>query len=130
MNELLTCSLNYSFIHSTIDSEYKKLSDLIYQVYLLTIVGDYEYDDLANVKKLAAQLFVGIYALVVSIITINLYIALLSEAYSSISANASARAYLEHAMHIRRVEWFFPDTKLDFENYINKYCSPMVRNEF
>lgn len=107
-------------------SEYTQFQDLIYQVYLLTIVGDYEYDPLALSKKIAAQIFIGVYALLVSIITINLYIALLSESFSTISATAVAKAYLRQATNIRRIEMFFPEEKLKFEIYLNRYCAPMV----
>ena len=43
------------------------------------------------------EMLVAYYAITVSIITINLYIGLLSELYATIAASASSKAYLEEA---------------------------------
>ena len=65
------------------EEEYQTFSNMLYQLWLMSFVGDYEYDALSNVNKLLAQILVSLYFLLLSIITINIYVALLSEAFRS-----------------------------------------------
>lgn len=99
---------------------------MLYQLYLLTIVGDYEYQPLKEIDKITSQVLVGLYFFLVSIVSLNLYIALLSEAFSRVNQTASAIAYLKEAAECINIEQNFPEFKRKFEIYINKYCSPLV----
>lgn len=99
---------------------------MLYQLYLLTIVGDYEYLPLKEINETTAQILVGMYFLFVSIISLNLYIALLSEAFARVNQTASAIAYLKEAAEIINIEQNFPEVKRKFEIYINTYCAPLV----
>jgi len=108
------------------DAEYVHFNDMLYQLYLLTIVGDYEYQPLKEIDKITSQVLVGLYFFLVSIVSLNLYIALLSEAFSRVNQTASAIAYLKEAAECINIEQNFPEFKRKFEIYINKYCSPLV----
>ena len=50
----------------------------------MTIVDSFNYGDITGVNKLAAQLISGTFLALVSITCFNLYIALLSETFSTI----------------------------------------------
>ena len=95
-------------------------------MYLLTIVGDYDLGDLMLVNEDFAQILVGLYVILVSVITLNLFIALMSEAISRINAKASAQAYLKEAEEITLIEKYFPSYKDEFENFLRKEGNPWV----
>ena len=63
-------------------AEYTQFNDLVYQLWLLAFVGDYDFTTLKLISPYMAQILLGLYIVVVSIITINIYIALLSEAFA------------------------------------------------
>jgi len=106
--------------------EYVQFNDLVYQMYLLTIVGDYDFTDLKLINEDFAQILVGLYFVLVSVITLNLFIALMSEAIARINEKASATAYLKEAEEINLIEKYFPGYKDEFEKYLKSECDPWV----
>lgn len=105
---------------------YATVNDLLYQLWLLSFIGDYDYDTLNDIEIRMAQILVGLYLVVVSIITINIYIGLLTEAFARVTANASQRCYMEEAMFQIMIERSFPEVKKDFELFLNESCSPLI----
>ena len=95
-------------------------------MYLLTIVGDYDYGDLKIIDENFAQIFVGLYFVLVSVITLNLFIALMSEAIARINEKASAQAYLKEAEEITLIEKYFPTYRDEFENFLKEKANPWV----
>lgn len=106
--------------------EYKTFNDMLYQLFLLTIVGDYDYDTLREVDKVFSQILVGLYFVLVSVISLNLYIALLSEAVARVNQTAAATAFLKEAEEIVNIERIFPYLKSDFERYADKFYAPRI----
>lgn len=105
--------------------EYVTLNNLLYQLWLLTFIGDYDFGTLLLINSVTAQVLVGLFLLVVSLITLNIYIALLSEAFARVSETASQRAYMEEAMVYNNLEKIFPCLYARFERYINEHCAPL-----
>ena len=93
-------------------------------MYLLTIVGDYDYGDLKLINKTFSQIFVGLYFILVSIITLNLFIALMSEMIGRVNEKASAQVYLKEAEAICMLEKSFSSLRDEFESFIKKECNP------
>eukprot|EP00111_Clytia_hemisphaerica_P001930 TCONS_00005430-protein len=108
--------------------EYVAFENLVYQMYLLTIVGDYDYGDLKIINENFAQIFVGLYFVLVSVITLNLFIALMSEAIARINEKASAQAYLKEAEEITLIEKYFPVYRDEFENFLKEKANPWIVN--
>ena len=77
-------------------------------------------------SQVMSQVIVVMYFLLVSIITINIYIALLSEAFARVNETASEKAYLEQARFIQNIEMIMPEYFRKFEVYLNTHCSPKV----
>lgn len=107
-----------------IEFEYYQINNMLYQLWLLTFIGDYDLDSLTGMSRLPAQLLVGLFLLLVSIIAFNIYIALLSAVFARIYANSLPRTYLEEAKIYVCIERVFPHVELLFEKYVNKFCSP------
>ena len=99
-------------------------------MYLLTIIGDYDLSDLKLINEDFAQIFVALYAILVSVITLNLFIALMSEAIARINEKASAQAYMKEAGEIAMIEKYFPSYKDEFENFLRKEGNPWVSGKF
>ena len=106
--------------------EYVLFNDLVYQMYLLTIVGDYDFTDLKLINEDFAQILVGLYFVLVSVITLNLFIALMSEAIARINEKASAQAYLKEAEEINLIEKYFPSYQDEFEKFLKSEGDPWV----
>ncbi|XP_057289662.1 uncharacterized protein LOC130612375 [Hydractinia symbiolongicarpus] len=106
--------------------EYEKFNDLVYQLYLLAIVGDYDYDTLQADRKVVSQILVGGYFILVSTITVNLLVALFTEAFIRINETAVANSRLREAEEILDIERRFPEKLREFEIYTNRHCAPMV----
>lgn len=99
-------------------------------MYLLTIVGDYDFSDLKIINEDFAQIFVALYFVLVSVITLNLFIALMSEAIARINDKAKAQAYLKEAEEITSIEKYFPAYKDEFESFLRKEGNPWVSSSF
>ncbi|XP_057290140.1 uncharacterized protein LOC130612805 [Hydractinia symbiolongicarpus] len=108
--------------------EYEKFNDLVYQLYLLAIVGDYDYDTLQADRKVVSQLLVAGYLIIVSTITVNLLIALFTEAFIRINETAVAHSRLREAEEILDIERRFPEKLREFEICANKHLAPMYRS--
>ena len=111
-------------------NEYATFNNLVYQMYLLTIVGDYDFSDLKIINEDFAQIFVALYFVLVSVITLNLFIALMSEAIARINDKAKAQAYLKEAEEITSIEKYFPAYKDEFESFLRKEGNPWVSSSF
>lgn len=108
--------------------EYETFNDMLYQLYLLTIVGDYDYDTLKAVDKIPSQIFVGLYVILVSVISLNLFIALLSEAVARVNQTALATTFLKEAEELVTLERVFPYLRKEFDIYANKYYAPELKD--
>ena len=95
-------------------------------MFLLTIVGDYDYTTLKAIDKVVSQIMISAYFILVSCVCINLYVALLSKIFTSVYAEAQAIVYINKAKIMLLIEKLFPTANTKFENYLQKNCSPQV----
>ncbi|XP_002157093.2 uncharacterized protein LOC100200850 isoform X1 [Hydra vulgaris] len=107
------------------DNEYGKFNDLLYQLFLLLFVGGYDFNTLASVNQLYARLAISTHFVLVSIISLNLYIGLLGEAFGRVTDRAAAKVSLTSAVEYATYDWLIPHLEEKFEIYINKFCAPM-----
>ena len=108
-------------------SEYVKFNDVLYQYYILSFVGDFDYNTMKKVNKLQAQIFTGAYFVLVCLICLNIYIAVLSEAFSRVYSFAKATSSLIQARSLINMERNLPELRRQFEIYINECCAPLVK---
>ena len=126
-------SVTTSYLNSTVflgsnGGEYETFNDALYQMFLLTIVGDYDYTTLKAIDKVTSQVMISAYFILVSCVCLNLYIALLSEMFASVYAEAQAIVYMNKAKIMLLIEKLFPRANTKFENYLQKFCSPQVNS--
>ena len=95
----------------------------------MTLVGDFNWDGLVAVDRLMAQILVGSYFALTSVVCLNLYIALLSDTFSRVYAQAQANAVMQQAQLVILVEKALSKKrKTKFGHYMQAECGPLVSN--
>ena len=93
----------------------------------MTLVGDFNWDGLVKVDRLMAQILVGTYFAMTSVVCLNLYIALLSDTFSRVYAQAQANAVMQQAQLILLVEKSLSKAKkTKFGHVMQEECGPLV----
>ena len=110
-------------------TEFENFFGTIYETFLIFLVYNYDFHAMEQVDKVMAYIFVSLYLVIVSCVCMNLYIALLSEAFARIHSEASVIASLNEAKALLSLERRFPTMKEDFDWYLFQHCSPMVSND-
>eukprot|EP00795_Rhopilema_esculentum_P015771 gene15771-7069_t len=112
------------------ETEFYHFNDLAYQVFMMTLVADYEYSQLTTQDKLLAEILVGSYLAIAGVVCLNLYIALMSETFSRVWSEATANAYMSQASQLLTAESELEDSKLDkMHNVLLTECSPLIVQE-
>ncbi len=94
----------------------------------MTLVGDFNWDGLVAVDRLMAQVLVGTYFALTAVVCLNLYIALLSDTFSRVYAQAQANAVMQQAQLIISVEKALSKKrKTKFGHHMQDECGPLVR---
>ena len=93
----------------------------------MTLVGSFNWSGLVRVDLQMAQLMVGIYLAITSVVCVNIYIALLSDTFTRIYAQAQANSAILRAQVILSIEGgLSKKAKLKYHHYIQTECSPLV----
>ena len=93
----------------------------------MTLIGDFNWDGLVSVNRLMAQILVGTYFALTGVVCLNLYIALLSDTFSRVYAQAQANAVMQQAQLVLLVEKSLPKKKkIKFGHYMKDECGPLV----
>ena len=93
----------------------------------MTLGGTYDWDSIVKADRLMAQILSGSYIALASVVCMNLYIALLSDTFARIYAEAQANAIMQQATTIIMLEGKL--NKLNTSkcaHYMQTECSPQV----
>ena len=97
----------------------------------MTLMGDFDWDGLVKVDRLMAQILCGTYFALAGVVCMNLYIALLSDTFARVYAQAQANAVMQQAQTVIMLEAKLKKKKkLKFGHYMQNECSPEVRRVF
>ncbi|MBN3320295.1 PYX protein, partial [Atractosteus spatula] len=100
---------------------------LLYSLYRITLVDDYEFEAMVNVDPIMAYLLCGTFLGLSAILCVNLLIALLSETFQRVYDNATANAVMQQASIILLVEDSMPCLRHFYDpDHIHKHCAPLV----
>ena len=106
---------------------WEKVNDLIYSVWLVTVVGEYDFDAIVSVDKLMAQILVGTFTALSGILLLNLFIALMSDTFQRVYDNAKANALMQMANSINTHQQNMGTKSIDrFRLFIQGKCAPEV----
>ncbi|MEQ2293611.1 hypothetical protein AMECASPLE_035353, partial [Ameca splendens] len=104
----------------------QSVSGLLYSLYRITLVDEYEYAAMVTVDNVMAPLLCGTFLAASSILCVNLLIALLTDTFQRVHDNSQANAVMQQAAVILQVEESMPRLHRFYDNkYISKHCSPL-----
>ena len=110
---------------------WKRFDDLAYSVWLITVVGDFDFQALLAVDPLMAQVLTGSCIALTGILLLNLFIALMSDTFQRVYDNAKANALLQAASAIQLYEGSLGLKESDqFRRYLYRQCAPEVSRIF
>ncbi|XP_024660551.1 uncharacterized protein LOC101484410 isoform X2 [Maylandia zebra] len=100
---------------------------LLYSLYRITLVDEYEYAAMVAVDDVMAPVLCGTFLAASSILCVNLLIALLTDTFQRVHNNSQANAMMQQAAVILQVEESMPLLRHFYDNqYISSHCSPLV----
>ncbi|KAJ8359465.1 hypothetical protein SKAU_G00159900 [Synaphobranchus kaupii] len=87
----------------------KTIPKLMYSLYRLTLVDEYEFDKMVKVDRPMAYLLCGTFLGLSALLYVNLMIALLADTFQRVNENASAISVMQQASIIIQVEDIMPN---------------------
>ncbi|ESO84661.1 hypothetical protein LOTGIDRAFT_168525 [Lottia gigantea] len=107
-------------------SGYEYPGQVLFSIFRLTLVDDYDFDNMYLVDSVMATILVWSWLAVSSILCLNLFIALLSDTFQRIYDNAQANSVMQRAITILSFwDSMSKRRKMKFLRYIEAECSPM-----
>lgn len=104
---------------------YSDVTDLLYSMFRMTIVNEYNYDGLSRSKPIMAKVLCGTYIAASGVICLNLFIALMSATFQRVYDNVKANAVMQQASTILSLERGMSVSKRRaFTNFIYTRCNP------
>ena len=100
----------------------------VYSVWALTMVTAFPTTAIEGIDRRIAQIYLSLYYLVMSILSLNLFIALLSQVFSQVFQDTKKYVSLEQAKSILSAETFLSAReKICNTEYLQRHCKPLVR---
>lgn len=107
--------------------DWEKFHDLVFSVWQVMLNVDFNFGALVVVDRLMAQVIVGTFFALSTVMCLNLYIALLSETFNRVYQNAKANASLLQAHTILQIESILSKKKkIRAFKYIQEECAPLT----
>ena len=108
-------------------SGYTNVSDLFYQLFRMTVVDEYNFEELQAADSVMARFLCGSYITFSHVIILNLLIALLSDTFCRVYENARANAVMQRAYTILTLERnLSKKMRRKLFEHIRTHCSPEV----
>uniref|UniRef100_A0A3B3RE16 Si:ch73-193i2.2 n=1 Tax=Paramormyrops kingsleyae TaxID=1676925 RepID=A0A3B3RE16_9TELE len=99
---------------------------LLYSLYRITLVDEYEFDAMVAMDAMMAYLLCGTFLGLSAILCVNLLIALLSDTFQRVYENAQANGVMQQAAVILQVEQSMPSLRaLCDDRYVQRRCAPL-----
>ena len=104
---------------------YSDITDLLFSMFRMTIVDEYNYEDLSQSKPVMAKVLCGTYIAASGVVCLNLFIALMSDTFQRVYDNVKANAVMQQASTILSLERGMSVSKRRaFTNFIYTRCNP------
>ncbi|KAI0229397.1 hypothetical protein LSAT2_020202 [Lamellibrachia satsuma] len=98
---------------------------LMFSLFRLTLVDDYDFDGMKQVDSVMCYILVGFWLALSAILMLNLFIALLSDTFQRVYDNAKANAMMQKAIAILSIEERLSGKqRLKFRTYLHSKCAP------
>ena len=104
---------------------YNTVDSLLFNVLQITLVGDYNFSELAQVAPITARILCGSFLFFAAIVLLNLFIALMSDTFQRVHDNARATAAIQRAHFIQGLESEASNrTQQRYRKFLLLKCSP------
>uniref|UniRef100_A0A3Q3GG54 Si:ch73-193i2.2 n=1 Tax=Labrus bergylta TaxID=56723 RepID=A0A3Q3GG54_9LABR len=105
----------------------QSVSGLLFSLYRITLVDEYEYTAMNEVDNVMAPLLCGTFLAASSILCVNMLVALLTDTFQRVHDNSKANAVMQQAAVILQVEESMPFLRRFYDNqYIANHCAPLA----
>ena len=126
---IIPYSLGFWILFPMVDEDLNSFPSTFFTVFRLIVVDEYPLHEIRVEDEYMTYFMVGTYVAIVSIISLNLFIALLSNTFQTVYDNSQATAIMEKARLILSTEKKLPSQLLKFYyNRIHQKCSPLLEN--
>ncbi|XP_034053209.1 transient receptor potential channel pyrexia-like, partial [Gymnodraco acuticeps] len=121
------CSFWIIFGGSTSVPSMQSVPSLLYSLYRITLVDEYEFSEMMQRDDIMAPLLCGSFLAASSILCVNLLIALLTDTFQRVHDNSQANAVMQQASVILQVEDSMPILRRFYDNqFISTQCAPLA----
>jgi hypothetical protein len=104
-------------------------NELLYTVFRIAVGDNFNLDGIIAADPVMARILVALYVTAVSIVTLNLLIALLTDTFSRVYSNAVANTIMQRAIKVVDAKSLLTKNRwLKYEEYMRTNCSPEVIN--
>ena len=106
---------------------YHRVPELLYTVFQIAVGDEFNLEGIIEADAVMAQILVVLCVTAVTIVTLNLLIALLSDTFTRVHSNAVANTIMQRAIKVVEAERMLPKKyKLKYQEYMKTNCSPEV----
>ena len=106
---------------------YDETTGLLYSVFRMAVGDDFNLEGLVEAEPVMARILTVMYVTAMTIVTLNLLIALLSDTFTRVHGNAIANTIMQRAIRVIGAERALTKKKkLNYREYIRMNCSPEI----
>ena len=106
---------------------YHTTGEMLYRVFQMAVGDEFNLEEMVEVDAVVARILVVLYVTAMTIVTLNLLIALLSDTFSRVYSNAVANTIMQRAIKIVESErTLTKKQKLHYKEYMKMNCSPEI----
>lgn len=106
---------------------YDEVNSLIYSVFRMAVGDDFHLEELIKAEPVMARILTVMYITAMTIVTLNLLIALLSDTFTRVHSNAVANGIMQRAIKVINVERILnKKRKSKYHEHIRMNCSPEI----
>ena len=108
-------------------TSYDETANLLYSVFRMAVGDEFNLEGLVEAEPVMARILTVLYVTAMTIVTLNLLIALLSDTFTRVHDNAEANAIMQRAIKVIEAERALSkNKKLNYREHIRLNCSPEI----
>lgn len=106
---------------------YHTTGELLYRVFQIAVGDDFNLEEIVAADAVAARILVVLYVIAMTIVTLNLLIALLSDTFTRVYSNAVSNTIMQRAIKIVESERCLTKSKKShYKEFMRMNCSPEI----
>lgn len=108
-------------------ASFDETNSLLYSVFRMAVGDDFNLEGLIEAEPVMARILTVLYVTAMTIVTLNLLIALLSDTFTRVHDNAESNAIMQRAIKVIEAERALSKKKkLNYREHIRLNCSPEI----